>query len=65
MDTTIILVILLGIVGLYAFIRGLVMGKPISRRHTFRELADMFLGLAGLYVFLFVSCVVGYVCHSI
>lgn len=41
MNTIMILGYLLAIVGIYAFIRGVGMGKPIVKRNTFREIVDM------------------------
>lgn len=43
--------ILLVIVGLYAYIRGLAMGRPIPRRDTLLEIVALFVGVIGLYAF--------------
>lgn len=51
MDSTILTGILLIIAGLYAVVRGIAMGKPISKRNTFREIGDMWVGIIGFYAF--------------
>lgn len=49
MNPVTILGYLLVIVGLYAYFRGLAMGKPIVKRHTAREIGDMWVGIIGFY----------------
>lgn len=49
MNPVTILGYLLAIVGLYAYFRALAMGKPIVKRHTFREIGEMWVGIIGFY----------------
>lgn len=56
MNTIMILGYLLAIVGIYAFTRGVAMGKPIVKRNTFREIFDMFVGIVGFY-----ECTIGFI----
>ena len=56
MNTIMILGYLLAIVGIYAFTRGVAMGKPIVKRNTFREIADMWVGIIGFY-----ECTLGFI----
>lgn len=51
MDSTILTGLLLVIAGIYAFVRGVAMGKPIPKRYTFREIGDMWVGIIGFYAF--------------
>lgn len=51
MNSTIATGILLVIVGLYAYSRGLVMGRPIPRRGTLLEIVALLVGVVGLYAF--------------
>ena len=51
MNPVTILGYLLVIVGLYAFFRGLAMGKPIVKRNTFLEIGAMLVGVVGFYAF--------------
>ena len=43
--------ILLIVVGLYAYVRGVAMGKPIVKRNTFLEIGAMLVGVIGFYAF--------------
>ena len=56
MNTILILGYLLAIVGIYAFTRGVAMGKHIVKRNTFREIFEMFVGIVGFY-----ECTLGFI----
>ena len=49
MNTTILTGILLVIIGAYAMVRGLAMGKPMAFRTTFTEIAFGLVGAIGFY----------------
>jgi len=49
MNTTIFTGILLMLIGAYALIRGLIMGKPMVIRTTFTEVAFGIAGMVGIF----------------
>ncbi len=51
MNTTIFTGILLMLIGAYAVVRGILMGKPMDIRTTFVEVAFGFVGFAGIFYF--------------